>query len=202
VKATLAIPEKHDYNTFILPLRMSNKKEVHMKHLRTFFSVSLIIVLAITALTGCKKQPQAVKSPFTEMTWENSVEDVIAEEGDDYTTYESIYNGTTYEFAKNYLDQDGTVKYMFDDNDKLMCVAWAFGTDDEETLKDTYNKIHQDVEDTYGESGYDSENPTNYGDVWYLENGNILLMVVTTDTQQALQYSYLNPEVSTKETEN
>ena len=81
-----------------------------MKHLRTFFSVSLIIVLAITALTGCKKQPQAVKSPFTEMTWENSVEDVIAEEGDDYTTYESIYNGTTYEFAKNYLDQDGTVK--------------------------------------------------------------------------------------------
>ena len=58
------------------------------------------------------------------------------------------------------------------------------------------------MEDTYGESGYDSENPTNYGDVWYLENGNILLMVVTTDTQQALQYSYLNPEVSTKETEN
>ena len=173
-----------------------------MKHLRTFFSVSLILVLAATTLTGCKKQPPAVECPFTKMTWENSVDDVIAEEGDDYTTYESIYNGTTYEFAKNYLDQEGTVKYMFDDNDKLMCVAWTYGTDEEKALKDVYDKIHQDVEDTYGESGYDSENQTNYGDVWYLENGNILLMVVTTETQKALQFSYLNPEVSTKETEN
>ena len=91
---------------------------------------------------------------------------------------------------------------MYDDNDKLMTVAWTYGTDEEKALKDVYDKIHQDVEDTYGESGYDSENQTNYGDVWYLENGNILLMVVTTETQKALQYSYLNPEVSTKETEN
>lgn len=172
-----------------------------MKHLRTFFSVSLILTLTVSALTGCKSRPQDVNCPLTEMTWENSVEDVIAAEGDDYTTYESVYNGTTYVFPKDYLGMNGTLKYMFDDNDELMCVAWTYSSDTEDDLQDTYSQIHKQLEDTYGESGYDTKQQTNYGDVWHLEGGDIIISAVTTGTQKALQYSYLNPKVSNTKTE-
>lgn len=173
-----------------------------MKRLRTFFSVSLLCLFAASTFTGCKQETPKVTNPFTEITWENTVEEVIAKEGDDYTTYDSVYNGTTYVFSKSYLELEGTVKYMFDDNDKLMCVAWTYSSDTEDALKSTYNKIHKQVEDTYGESGYAADHQTNYGDVWHLEEGDIILSVVTTDTQKALQYSYLHPSVSYTETED
>ncbi len=173
-----------------------------MKHLRTFFSVSLILTLTVSTLMGCQKQPQTVTCPFTDMTWENSVDDMTASEGDDFTTYDSVYDGTTYVFPKNYLDLEGSIKYMFDGADELMCVAWTYSSETEEDLKNIYSTIHQQIEDTYGESGYNTKQQTNYGDVWHLENGDIVLSLVTTDTQKALQYSYLNPKVSNKETEN
>lgn len=170
-----------------------------MKHLRTILTASLLMVLTVSALAGCGKDKQTVTCPFTKMTWENTVDDVLATEGDDYTTYDSVYNGTTYVFSKNYLDLEGTIKYMFDDSDKLMCVAWSYSSDSEEEVKNTYNQIHKQVQDTYGESSYNTELATNSGDVWYLDEGDIILSVVSTDTQNALQYSYLNPEVSNKE---
>lgn len=173
-----------------------------MKHSRTFLTALLLMALTVTALTGCGKNKQTVTFPFTEMTWENTLDDVLATEGNDYTTYDSVYNGTTYVFAKNYLDLEGTIKYMFDDSDKLMCVAWSYSSDSAEDVKSTYDQIHQQVEDTHGESGYDSKLATNSGDVWYLDEGDIILSVVNTDTQKALQYSYLNPEVSNQETKD
>jgi hypothetical protein len=119
-----------------------------------------------------------------------------AAEGSDYETYDSVYGGTTYTYSKEYLDCTGTVKYMFDQDDQLMCVAWAYTPESAEELDTVYSAIHEELVDTYGNSGYDNTDETNYGDVWYLDSGDIILSAVTMDSQWAFQYAYLNPAVS------
>lgn len=164
-----------------------------MKHLRSFFSISMAFVLFTLVLSGCSKKDAAVTCPFSDLTWESSLDDMTRLEGTDYQTYDSVYNGTTYTYPKKYMDAEGTIKYMFDGDDNLMCIAWSYGANDNDTLDKLYNKIHKQVEDTYGESGYDSNNATNYGDVWDLDGGHIILSAMTTSEQKALQYSYQNP---------
>lgn len=170
-----------------------------MKHLRSLLSVILTLILVSTLFTGCQSSDKPQGFPFTEITWEDSPDDMTALEGTSDTSYPSTYDGTTYTYPKKYLDLDGTIKYMYDGDNKLMCVAWLYSADSEEDLKKAYDTIHKQVEEIHGKSGYNTGNITNYGDVWYLEEGNIVLGAVTTDTQKALQYSYLNPAVSTKE---
>lgn len=157
----------------------------------------LVAIAGITLFTGCtgSKKHDAV-CPFSDLTWDASPEDVIASEGDDYQTYDSIYNGSTYTFPKRYLEQDGTIKYMFDDKDALMCFAWTVQSDDEASLRSLYDKIHAQLVKSYGESGYNTDKSTNYGDVWHLEQGDIVLSVMKTSSQKALQYSYTHPDVS------
>lgn len=159
----------------------------------------LILLAAIACFTGCAGgKEQAAVCPFSDLTWEASPEDVIASEGEDYQTYDSIYNGSTYTFPKRYLDQDGTVKYMFDDKDALMCFAWTVQSEDETALQALYDEIHAQLVKAYGESGYSTDKSTNYGDVWHLAQGDIVLSVMNTASQKALQYSYTHPNVSYK----
>lgn len=159
----------------------------------------LMVISGITFLTGCAgNSGQTAVCPFSDLTWEASPEDVITSEGDDYQTYDSIYNGSTYTFPKRYLEQDGTVKYMFDSKDALMCFAWTVQSDDEASLQALYDKIHAQLVKTYGESGYNTNKSTNYGDVWHLEQGDIVLSVMKTASRKALQYSYMHPDVSHK----
>lgn len=167
-----------------------------MKHLHKILFVSLLLTFV---LTGCKKQPAGLACPFTNMTWKSSVDDVIASEGKDYTTKDSMYKGKTYSFHKKYLDLNGTVMYMFDDNNKLMNVTWVYAPDKKDNLKNTYDKIHKELKSAHGKSGYNVTNGTTLGDVWYLDEGDIILSAVTTDSVKLLQYSYLNPKVSNKE---
>ena len=91
----------------------------------------------------------------------------------------------------------GTVKYMFDQDEKLASIAWAYGSDDADELYKLYDTIHADVVAAHGESGYNTQKETNYGDVWYLEDGNIIISTMVTDSQKALQFAYLSPEQST-----
>lgn len=163
--------------------------------------ISIILALSFFLFMGCStdttlKDQTAMVSPFTEITWENKLEDVIKLEGDQYESYASVYSGTTYAFPKEYLNLEGTIKYMFDGDGALMCIAWAYGSDSLNSLTKLYNKIHSDVEETYGESGYNPNSPTNFGDVWKLDSGHIILSVMNTNTQKALQYSYQNPLIS------
>lgn len=172
-----------------------------MKHLRSIVTVVLTLTLVSSVLAGCSSSKRAAEFPFTKITWDDTIDDVVELEGTSDNTYDSIYGGTTYAYPKEYLDLKGTVKYMFDADEKLMCVAWVYSADLNDDLKEPYDTIHDKLEKAHGESGYNTENPTNYGSVWYLDEGNIILSAVTTDTQKALQYSYLNPAVSTKEDE-
>lgn len=140
-----------------------------------------------------------LECPFTSLNFDSSYEDMTALEGEAYETYDSVYNGTTYTYEKSYLDENGTIKYMFDDKNQLMCIAWTYNGESNDDLQALYDTIHKDVVSKYGESGYDASVPTNYGDVWYLEGGHIILSAMATDAQKALQYSYQNPKASEEE---
>lgn len=171
-----------------------------MKYKRSLLSILIIIVLASLALSGCSEKEPDVVCPFTELSWDATYDDMVKLEGKDYESYPSVYSGTTYSYPMKYMDQEGTLKYMYDDKDVLMSVAWACDGD-VDTLDKIYNTIHKELVDTYGESGYNTGNVTNYGDVWYLEGGHIILSAVTTEQQKALQYSYQNPAASEEEAE-
>lgn len=173
---------------------------------KSFFTV-LLCTLSLCFLSSCSGSDETVPAlncPFTEMSWSSTTEDILAAEGADYAAYDSVYGGICYTYPKVFEGYEGTVKYMFNENDKLMCVAWAYnGTDDEESLFSLYNIINDSVIDMYGESGYDGNGVGNYGNVWYLESGDIVLTTMLTSDNKALQYAYLHPSVSnTAEKEN
>lgn len=161
----------------------------------------ILLLIAASLFCGCKKTADVssyLSCPFSAVSWDQDLDALIAAEGEDYTTYKSVYGGTTYTYPKEYQDQPGTIKYMFDDDDELVCVAWAYdGTEDTDSLHELYQKIHDEVVSVYGESGNSTTKATNYGDVWHLDGGNILISTMVTSGNSALQYAYLSPKVAT-----
>lgn len=180
-----------------------------MKHKFFFTLIICILLLFFTAACGGKDNGPVLECPFTEIGWNASADDVIAAEtgGADnglagtgeFSTYDSVYGGICYIFPKEYSGRQGTVKYMFDADEKLMCVAWAYGCGDEAELLSLYESINDSVNEKYGESGYAAEHPGNYGNVWYLETGDIVLTTMVTAENKALQYAYLHPAVSNRQ---
>lgn len=163
----------------------------------------LTILLCLPCICSCNKAEaisEETAAPFAEAFWSSSLNDIITIEGESSYTYDSVYGGTTYSYPKEYNGKNGTVKYMFDDKDALMCIAWAYGSDDETELYNLYDEINQYVNDIYGESNYQADsNTTNYGNVWHLDRGDIILSTMITSDNKALQYAYLNPVVSHNE---
>lgn len=175
---------------------------------KRLLSISLTLLLcSVMALTGCQKKSDAAEKPeldcpFTELDWDNTLEEILEEEGGAYGTYDSVYNGTTYTFEKEYEGKTGTIKYMFDDKDKLMCVAWTYVGSSTDEINDLYKDIHDSVTEEHGDShqtGKDTNNVNNSGDVWYLNSGDIIISTVDTDQQKVLQYAFLHPDVSNSE---
>lgn len=163
--------------------------------------ISILLSLIITCcflLPGCASSKASasktqIEIPFSTLTWDSTTDDMLALEGSGYRTYKSTYGGTTYTFAKEYNNKNGTIKYMFDGNNKLMCIAWAYGTDDADELAALYKDIDASVRQKYGDSGYQTDKNTNYGGAWYLDNGHIVISTMVTAENKALQYSYINP---------
>lgn len=168
---------------------MNGKK----KGLILYLSI-VIVCLQCACGTGHNSEPPA---PFSSACWECSVSDISALEGDSDSTYDSIYGGTTFSYPKEYNGHNGTVKYMFNENDELMCIAWAYNSDDENEVYAVYDEINQAVNKIHGDSGYQADShSSNYGNVWYLESGDIVLSTMITSENEVLQYAYLNPAVS------
>lgn len=169
-------------------------------HCLCILCVAFFCSIFLTACgLGQAKSAAILDCPYTSLGWESSLEDVITAEGDGFSTYDSVYGGLCYTYPKEYNGLQGTVKYMFDDKEKLVSVAWAYHTDDADALLTLYETICASVESSYGESGYHTGSVGNYGDVWYLESGDIILSSMSTDELMALQYSYLHPSVSNTE---
>lgn len=161
---------------------------------------SIAALLTFALVTGCGSTTSAVlpDCPFSDLKWTSSVSEMEKTEGSSYVAYDSVYGGTTYTYTKNYKKKEGTVKYMFDDKEQLASIAWAFGSDNADELYELYESIHAEVVAAYGESGYNTEKETNYGDVWYLDDGNIILSTMLTNDQKALQFAFVSPAQSTK----
>ena len=173
-----------------------------MKQLHKFVA-SLLLLTSITfSFTGCSSAAKEVICPFTEITWENTLEDVQAMEGELQDSYYSSYKGTTYVYEKEYLGLSGTIKYMFDDEENLRSMAWLYLPESDEELEDVYADLVKQTNKLYGKSGFDSDMTTAKGEVWYLEGGNILIGVMSTGVNEAIQYQFFHPEVSSEKPAN
>lgn len=169
------------------------------KHFFTILTTACLLTLSIFS-AGCGKADTSgyLQCPLTAVPWDTAEDDLSEIEGDDYDSYKSVYGGTTYTYSKEYLGQEGTIKYMYDGDGELVCIAWAYdGTEDEETLYQLYDEIRTEVVSEYGESSRGTDKNTNSGDVWHLDGGNILISTMITESNKALQYSYLCPKVAT-----
>lgn len=160
------------------------------KAILSYLAYPLLLCLL---LSGCNKNITPIDCPFTDLGWETTEEELFAAQGESASSYASTYGGTTYTYQGSYYSKEGTLKYMYDDKGTLMSVAWAYSAPDEASLLALYNEIHSDLEKTHGKSGYNTENATNYGDVWKLKEGHIILSVMLTNTNKALQIAYVNP---------
>lgn len=171
-----------------------------MKKLHKLFTLLFALVFCILFTWGCGKK--AAECPFTTITWEHTLEDIQELEGTDSEAYDStVYGGPVYSYPKEYDGLNGTVKYSFDENDRLVSMAWMYETDDSDDLLAVYDQIHKEAEDMLGKSGfkYNSDRFSDLaspGDVWYLETGNVILNTVDAKDIKILQYSFLHPDVS------
>lgn len=173
-------------------MKSSNKK---IKLLKSVFLALLLPALLLPICCG-KETPAPPVAPFSEASWQYTLEDVLSYEGEGYTTYDSVYGGTCYTYPKIYQERQGTIKYMFDGEERLMCVAWTCAADEEQELYDFYSQIEESVDAITNEDKPDPDKPLTSGRVWYREEGNIILSLMITSDLKVLQYGYLHPDVS------
>ena len=86
-------------------------------------------------------------------------------------------------------------------------MSWMYETDDSEDLEDVYGRLHDEAEAMLGESGftYNSDKFADLavpGDVWYREEGNVIIISVDTQEAKLLQYTFMHPDVSEEKPEN
>lgn len=163
---------------------------------KRILSLFVCIMLACIIISCGNADQIPLDCPFTDMDWNSTADDVIAEEGNGYSTYDSIYGGLCYTWPKEYENCMGTIKYMFDDEDRLVNVAWACSADSMDEVTALYDTINDSVNELYGESGYNSNGVGNYGNVWHLESGDIILSVMISSEFISLQYAYMHPLIS------
>lgn len=171
---------------------MLTKKRNPIKFYRTAALLSALILLFAGLLSGCGKT-KAVDCPFTDLDWETTTEELFEAKGDCEDSYKSTYGGVTYTYPSTYMDYQGTIKYMYDENNVLMSVAFAYDSADADELKTFYDKLVSDIEKEHGKSSYDTDKATNYGKVWELKEGHIIVSVMLTNSNKALQAAYVNP---------
>lgn len=161
-----------------------------------FFILAVFLILGILLFRFHGNKETGPASPFSDAVWQDTPENIIALEGDGYTTYDSVYGGTCYTYPHDYEDRQGTIKYMFNEEEHLMCVAWACAADEEQELYDLYHTIDESVNEKTTDEPDTTDKVSNTGHVWYRTEGNIILSLMITSDLKVLQYSYLHPDVS------
>lgn len=171
--------------------------------IRTYYTISrrflaIGLTLLLTGILFACGEKKAIDCPFTDLGWETTIDELFEAEGECEEPYASTYGGLVYTYPASYMGYDGIIKYMYDENDVLMSVAFAYGSDQDaeleaEELKEFYDKLAADIEKDHGKSDYDTDKSTNYGKVWELKEGHIILSVMLTESNKALQIAYVNP---------
>ena len=157
------------------------------------FAVVLVIIIA--ALSGCSATGAEMNCPFTELTWDSSKDDMTALEGNLFDSYDSIYNGITYTYPKEYLGNGGMIKYMYDGSGKLCNVSWSFTGEGEDSVMKVYRDVCGEMEKLHGKSRND-DGVGNYCEIWTSNGGTVMASAVITNDTKVMQIAYMNPEIS------
>ena len=168
-----------------------------MKRTRRIISLLLAMLFCFTCVSGCKKQTELVTCPFTDITWDNTLEEIKSSNGEPIETRDSLYDGKSYLFPKEYKGYNGTVYYIFDDKEKLVSMAWGCTAESSEQLSELYDELYTEITEKYGESDYNPQ--LGGGSVWYTDGGNIVLFNIDTEEYKTLQLNYVHPDVAEKE---
>ena len=174
-----------------------------MKHLQKLIFFLFALSLGITVL-ACKPTVKELTIPFTEMTWDNTLENIKSVEGEIVTTSPSAYNGTIYTFEKEYLGVTGNIKYSFDEENALKSVGWMYSSASIEELETLYQKVCSEAEKSYGKCGVDTteypnmKNSSVIGKFWYLDDGNIQVLLVYAGDDSVFQVQYVHPDVASE----
>lgn len=159
------------------------------------FSILLLIVFVLISF-GCGKDIETTPvSPFSDATWDDTAKEILAYEGDDCTTYDSVYGGLCYTYPKTYEGRQGTIKYMLDEEECLKSIAFTFSAENEQDLYGFFELIEESINT---KTPFDTDKSTGSGHIWYRKEGNIVLSLMITSDLKALQYAYLHPDVSSK----
>lgn len=147
----------------------------------------LLIAATMLSFSACGKRDE-INCPFSKAKWSWSVTEVTAAEGKPDEVIASIYGGDTFLYEKEYLGRNGTLKYMFSKDGKLASVAWAYVSDDAKDIENLESELTLYEENRIGNSSVSPENNTSAGNVWYLDNGDVLISTVAVNGSCGLQY--------------
>lgn len=180
------------------------KKKKNQKKTLCTLLLAACLLLSLP-VSGCaeKKKAEPIDCPYTDLGWDTTTDALFEAKGDYIEAYNSTYGGQTYTYNGSYLGESGIVKYMYDEDNELMSVAFAYSANDTEELQTFYEKVLAETKKNYGESDSEADNAasfgTSYGHVWRMEEGNIILSVMLTDSNKALQIAYVNPKNQEKQ---
>ena len=137
--------------------------------------LAVAFCLMLGALFGCKSAPDESETlcPFSPLSFDSTVEDMIKIEGEGYETYNSIFNGLTYTYHKKHLDKDGIIKYMYDDRGKLCNISWAYSDEGAGEVISVYRIICDEVETFRGES-VKQDGIGNFTEMWVCDDTTII----------------------------
>lgn len=157
----------------------------------------ILILLAFTVMTisGCSRGKASINCPFTELTWDCTTDDMMTAEGMEYDTYDSIYNGTTYTYEKEYLGNTGMVKYMYDDKGSLCNVSWSYTGDDADDVMSVYRAVCDEMNRLHGD-GKNDDGIGNFCEMWISDGGTVMANAVVTDDTKVMQIAYMSADVS------
>jgi len=165
-----------------------------MKKRNVLLKTTAVCCSLALLFTGCGISKSSA-APFTNLSFDSTIEDMYEQEGNDYSTKDSVY-GDTYVYDCTYNEMDGSVSYSFDD-ETLSCVSFLYTSDDGDDITEKYETLHLTLEKKYGESGEYKTDSNTYKDIWRLKNGNIMLIGMVSSDYNAILYTYLNPDYST-----
>lgn len=158
------------------------------------------IVITISSPSDKDASPDVLDSQspfiFSDATWNSTIEDVIALEGEIVEEYEATSNRYCYVFNKSFNNLDGIIRYFFS-SDGLQQVTFVYDATDVDTVNSIYNVLKTSLTAEYGESGYNLKEENVSGDVWYFDKYSISINKITMFLM-SIQYSYtlLNDDVS------
>ena len=166
---------------------------------QTYFLYFFLPLLLSLAACSSKEQSSVPPAPFSQAHWSYTLEDLQKLEQTAFETTGSVYGGSSYLFPATYLDHQGTIKYMFDENNQLVAIAFFYEGTDAAQVAELARQIQELAHQEFGESIHSETAGHNSGEKWVRKEGNVLLSVLTTEEANALQYSFLHPSISSIE---